>query len=381
MNKKFVLSCIAAGCVLLCGCNVLPEEDAASSSSATSQSTVVSTTSDSNTTTTENTEFTKADAKKYVLNAEITALMKLPPMLSEEEKTKLDAEKALVTPYTEADEDLVDYCRIKTTEAVNEFLEDYPSEDYTNNKDNRVLSMLYDGQTTAEINGGLNTVKIGSTAGYWRFADCSYYNMIFFADEENEKNIVKSLFRCNAYYYSLNDASNLVNGAIGEEVTTDNSTITEYKDVFIVVSQNDVTPQEVSKDENGGFINDKCLMFKSYDEAVNSFRSPAHTFEDLYIGEEYSMTIMDGYKGRPIVTMPDLTGKYIDVSLPENVRELDELNITNYKVEWVDNDGSLVPYSIQSSSIAPGTSIDITDTSKDSQIVVTVASPVGQTSN
>ena len=47
---------------------------------------------------------------------------------------------------------------------------------------------------------------------------------------------------------------------------------------------------------------------------------------------------------------------------------------------WQENDGSQVPYSILACSKEPGSAVDITDTSSDSKITVTVATKAPDTS-
>lgn len=61
--------------------------------------------------------------------------------------------------------------------------------------------------------------------------------------------------------------------------------------------------------------------------------------------------------------MPDLIGHYIDISRPDQIAELDAVGI-RYRVVWEEAKDATTPsYSIISTSVKPGTVVDITDLS------------------
>lgn len=314
--------------------------------------------------------------KKVRMQAQVDDLMKMPPMMSAEEKAQAEIEDEQKRPFTEASKDMIDYCKTQTNNALSQLIADYPSSAYTENAENRKLEKICSGDTSLELNGGVQPVQIGSDIGYWRFTNCTYYNTVFYTN--GESNFVESLYRCTAYHYVMNE-SNLVGDAIPNELTTENSTVTELNDVFLVVNEKDVKPLDIKSSDDSNEMSRVVLMFNSYEDVINSFSKPKHTFTEQFIGEDFNGTIIDGYLGTPIVTMPELVGKFIDVAKPNNVKELDDLHVTNYKVEWVDNDGSQVPYSILSTNKETGTYIDITDKSDEATIVVQVASKPSNT--
>lgn len=401
--KKSIYCLITASALLvtLCSCSVLPKPDDTSPTPSSTTEPAVSTSDANGATQSEVQEIsagtsdlydklkatydaekaTKLLIKTVRLQTQVNTLMQMQPMMTAEEKAKAEIETAKQTPYTEVSADLTSYCHKQTEYAMQEFFNDYTGSAYEENEDNRLIYKIYSGENEMEINGGLTPKRIGTETGYWRITNCSYYNSVFFTNGKN--NIIKSLFRCTAYHYTLNDTQdNLAQDNSNVELTTENSTVTEFDNVFLVVTQKDVRPADITADTSSETrIDDVCLMFSSYDSAMDSFTNPKHTFESLYVGKEYSAAIMDGYQGKPVVAMPSLIGKYIDVSKPTHIKELDDLNITNYEVVWQENDGSQVPYSILACSKEPGSAVDITDTSADSKITVTVAAKVPDTSD
>ena len=79
----------------------------------------------------------------------------------------------------------------------------------------------------------------------------------------------------------MNDTQdNLAQDNSNVELTTENSTVTEFDNVFLVVTQKDVRPADITADTSSETrIDDVCLMFSSYDSAMDSFTNPKHTFE------------------------------------------------------------------------------------------------------
>lgn len=309
----------------------------------------------------------------YKMRYVTSVLMQLPPIPTDAELERLKIEEWQQTPYQDPEDELINYCRSQSDMVVKEFLADYPTDDYTANEENRVLKKIYDGQTGREVNGGLDAVTIGYETGYWRITNCEYYSMAFY-ENGGDSNSIRILYLCDLYHYVLNDQDNLAEQRDDTELTTENSTVKEFPNSFLMVTMNDICPNDASDTfgQSQKFM-PEVLLFTDFESAIKSVENPSHTFEDLYLNDDFTGSIVNGYEGQPIVTMPDLVGKYIDVSRPDNVRELDDLGIANYEVQWKENDGSLVPYSILSCNIEPGTLIDITDDSEDSKIIVTVA--------
>lgn len=316
----------------------------------------------------------------YKLRYVFGMLMHLEPIPTNAELERMEAEKRQQTPYTTADQELVNYCRSQADMAVKAFLSDYSTDAYAENEASRTLKKIYDGQTGREINGGSEAVTIGYETGYWRITDCEYYNTVFYTNEK-DSNSVRVLYLCNLYHYVMETPDNLAASQNDTELTTENSKVDEYENAFLMVTLNDVCPKDVS-DTLGTSqkILPTVLLFTDYETAVKSIENPNHTFSELYLSEdEKTGSVVNGYVGQPIVSMPELVGKYIDVSRPNNVKELDDLGITNYAVEWKENDGSYIPYSILDCNVTVGTLVDITDSSRENKIIVTVASKATDT--
>lgn len=316
----------------------------------------------------------------YKLRYVFGMLMHLEPIPTNAELERMEAEKRQQTPYTTADQELVNYCRSQADMAVKAFLSDYSTDAYAENEASRTLKKIYDGQTGREINGGSEAVTIGYETGYWRITDCEYYNTVFYTNEK-DSNSVRVLYLCNLYHYVMETPDNLAASQNDTELTTENSKVDEYENAFLMVTLNDVCPKDVS-DTLGTSqkILPTVLLFTDYETAVKSIENPNHTFSELYLNEdEKTGSVVNGYVGQPIVSMPELVGKYIDVSRPNNVKELDDLGITNYAVEWKENDGSYIPYSILDCNVTAGTLVDITDSSRENKIIVTVASKATDT--
>lgn len=304
-------------------------------------------------------------------------VMTLAPIPTNEEIAQRAAEHQQSQPYLEADADLINFCSSESGNAMADFMKDYPSDSYVSNESNRILKKIYDGQNDKEVNGGVDLQTIGFETGYWRVTDCSYYNLVFLNNAAH--NSVRVLYRCKMFHYVLNEQENLADSMDKTELTADNSTVNEYDNAFLVVTLTDICPKDIQNASEGNSkISSEILMFTDYNSALTSFTAPKHTFKDLYLSEDYKGSVVNGYVGEPLVVMPDLVGKYIDVSMPKKVKELDALGITNYSVEWAENDGSSVPYSILSTSVAAGSVVDITDTNEDSTITVTVADKVSE---
>ena len=366
---KAVLATILA-CLVLAGCSVLPEEDAPEKEPEKEAPT--STVMEVPEREASEEDVRSAYISEFKLRYLFNMLIKLPPIPTNAELEQMRIEREQSMPYKEPAEELVRYCRNQADKAVQDFLADYSSEAYEDNEENRTLKKIYDGVTGREINGGLEAMTIGYETGYWRVTDCSYYNSAFFTNGDH--NSIRLLYRCSMFHYVLNSKENLAQSTDTSELTTGNSTVNAYDNAFLVVTMTDITPNDVGDDLGRpvGF-EEKVLLFTDYDAAIASFSTPQHTFKELYLPKGSEGSIVNGYKGEPLVFMPDLSDKYIDVSRPENVRELDELGITNYTVKWVENDGSYIPYSILSCSVAPDTIVDITDMSRESNIIVEVA--------
>ncbi len=314
----------------------------------------------------------ESDAKmmKYLVDF----LMHLEPILSEEEQAKLDAEQRQKMPYRASSPELVNYCTSHANAQMTEFLNDFTSEKYELRKQSRALKQIYDGETGVEINGGIEPKIIGFETGYWRITDCNYYNLAFFSNKEH--NSVRVLYRCNLYHYLQKKADDLTNAPQNTEVmTTENTDVQEYENAFLVVTINNVCPVNINEPFTvlPQEMRPEVLMFKDYESAIKSFKEPKHTIKELYLTKDYEGSVVNGYIGKPLVTMPDLVGQFVDVSQPDNVVALDELGITNYKVVWEENDGSKVAYSILSTNKEAGSIVDITDSNASNCIEVVVA--------
>lgn len=359
---KKIIAIMAAGlaAILLVACSVLPEEQAASEP-----------------TDAEGPQMTAEEARAsfindYTLRKLSDMLFQLPPIPTNAELERMEAERLRATPYQNAEQALIDFCRVQADNAVKQFFADYPTENYEARKDERILSCIYDGRSGREVNGGLTPLTIGQDTGYWRVTDCEYYSTVFYSN--GESNAPRVLYRCNVYHYVLNGGGNLAEAVDDSVLTAENSTVKEYPNMFLVVSLKDVCPNDTLDPAIGvEKILPEVLAFENYDDMMSSFMSPMHSFSDLYIPKDSTGNVVNGYTSQPIVAMPALVGRYIDVSQPDKVQELEAIGVKNYVVKWVENDGSLVPYSIQATSLEEGTVIDITDMSRDAQIVVEVA--------
>lgn len=365
---------------VLVGCSVLPVEEGYESGS--SMETDADIDAETGMIIREKTpeEERAAYIEDYKLRYVFGMLMHLEPIPTNAELERMQAEKRQQTPYTTADQELVNYCRSQADMAVKAFLSDYSTDAYAENEASRTLKKIYDGQTGREINGGPEAVTIGYETGYWRITDCEYYNTVFYTNEK-DSNSVRVLYLCNLYHYVMETPDNLAASQNDTELTTENSKVDEYENAFLMVTLNDVCPKDVS-DTLGTSqkILPTVLLFTDYETAVKSIENPNHTFSELYLSEdEKTGSVVNGYVGQPIVSMPELVGKYIDVSRPNNVKELDDLGITNYAVEWKENDGSYIPYSILDCNVTVGTLVDITDSSRENKIIVTVASKATDT--
>lgn len=378
MNLKRIMAAVLAAMLIftMAGCSVLPVEKGYSEGSSAAD---IDTAQDTETgmiikeQTPE--EARAAYIENYKLRYVFGMLIHLPPIPTNAELERLEAEKRQQTPYTTAEPELVNYCRSQTDMAVKAFLNDYSTDAYSENEANRTLKKIYDGQTGKEINGGSAAVTIGYETGYWRITDCEYYNMAFYTNGK-DANSIRVLYLCNLYHYVMETPDNLAASQDNTDLTTKNSKVDEYENAFLMVTLDDVCPKDVS-DTLGTSQNilPTVLLFTDYETAIKSIESPNHTFAELYLSDdEKNGSIVNGYIGQPIVAMPELVGKYIDVSRPNNIKELDDLGITNYVVEWKENDGSFVPYSILDCNVAAGTLVNITDTGRESKIVVSVAS-------
>lgn len=365
---------------VLVGCSVLPVEEGYESGS--SMETDADIDAETGMIIREKTpeEERAAYIEDYKLRYVFGMLMHLEPIPTNAELERMEAEKRQQTPYTTADQELVNYCRSQADMAVKAFLSDYSTDAYAENEASRTLKKIYDGQTGREINGGSEAVTIGYETGYWRITECEYYNTVFYTNEK-DSNSVRVLYLCNLYHYVMETPDNLAASQNDTELTTENSKVDEYENAFLMVTLNDVCPKDVS-DTLGTSqkILPTVLLFTDYETAVKSIENPNHTFSELYLSEdEKTGSVVNGYVGQPIVSMPELVGKYIDVSRPNNVKELDDLGITNYAVEWKENDGSYIPYSILDCNVTVGTLVDITDSSRENKIIVTVASKATDT--
>lgn len=365
---------------VLVGCSVLPVEEGYESGS--SMETDADIDAETGMIIREKTpeEERAAYIEDYKLRYVFGMLMHLEPIPTNAELERMEAEKRQQTPYTTADQELVNYCRSQADMAVKAFLSDYSTDAYAENEASRTLKKIYDGQTGREINGGSEAVTIGYETGYWRITDCEYYNTVFYTNEK-DSNSVRVLYLCNLYHYVMETPDNLAASQNDTELTTENSKVDEYENAFLMVTLNDVCSKDVS-DTLGTSqkILPTVLLFTDYETAVKSIENPNHTFSELYLSEdEKTGSVVNGYVGQPIVSMPELVGKYIDVSRPNNVKELDDLGITNYAVEWKENDGSYIPYSILDCNVTVGTLVDITDSSRENKIIVTVASKATDT--
>lgn len=312
----------------------------------------------------------------YKMASLVDFLMHLEPILSEEEKAKQDAEMRQKMPFRVATPDLINYCTSHANAQIQTFLKEFGSDKYEIGKETRNLKQIYDGATGVEVNGGVEPKIIGFETGYWRITNCNYYNQVFFTNQQN--NSVRILYRCNMYHYLLKKADNLADtpdlATVGA-MTTENTDVKEYENAFLVVTINNVCPMNVkdSLDVAPQGLQPEILMFKDYESAMKSFSNPEHTFENLYMPDDFKGTVVDGYAGKPLVIMPELVGQFVDVSTPDTISALEKLGIKNYRVKWEQNDGSKVAYSILSTSHTAGEIIDITDKSLESCIEVVVA--------
>lgn len=300
-------------------------------------------------------------------------IMELPPIPTEEELAYQAEQKRLATPYKEVSDQLISYCQRISDSSVTEFVNDFADERYAENEETRILKKMYDGKTGVEINGGLEPETHGLDTGYWRITNCKNYNMLFYTNEEH--NSVRVIYRCNAYHYTVkNNEEDLAAGDTSDEMTIDNTVVESFEDVFFMTTITDICPSEIeSFNLDYGCINPKLYMYTSYDDAIASIQDETNRVSDTVLDDTYSGSIIDGYIGKPIVAMPDLIGKYIDVAKPNNVRELDARGITNYKINWVENNGEYVSYSVVSTNVEAGDIVDITDEREESMIVVDVA--------
>lgn len=376
MHKKIAAAVLTAFLALsMTACSVLPVEETQTPTETSAPASSQSSTEDNGIIVKEKSEeeIRAAFIEDYKMRYVVGMLMHLEPIPTNAELERMENEKKQQTPYTTAEKELINYCRNQADSAVKDLLDDYPTEEYSAGESGRILKKIYDGQTGREINGGTEAVTIGYETGYWRITDCEYYNMAFYTNEKDE-NSVRLLYMCNLYHYVLENQQNLAEQSDDTELTTDNSKVDEYENAFLMVTMDNVCPKDTS-DTLGDSQNIKpeVLLFTDYETAIKSIENPSHTFSDLYLNEDMKGSIVNGYIGQPIITMPDLVGKYIDVSRPDSIKELDDLGVTNYKVEWKENDGSYVPYSILECNVEPGTLVNITDDSQDNQIIVTVA--------
>ena len=275
-------------------------------------------------------------------------------------------------PLTEPDAKYAALVIDTAKDLMREFLADYSSEEYLNNMGNRALKTILNGRTGETLNGGYITDRESEKAGYWRVTNCTYYNLFFFTDGTD--NTARVLFKADMFHYTLKETENLAEQTDPTDLTTENSKIAEHNNCFLIVAIDSVSRADLAEGTiPAEQIRENILFFGSYDTAESSFSGGKLKVEEWKIPEEFQPQIIDGYLGKPIVQMPDLVGRFIDISNPDNVKELDDLGITNYRVIWVDNDGSMVAYSIVSCSRDPGAMIDITDTSRDATITVEVA--------
>lgn len=303
-------------------------------------------------------------------------IMHLEPILTEEEKAKQDAELRQKMPFRVATPDLVNYCTSHSNSQIQTFLSEFGSDKYETGKEGRALKQIYDGETGVEINGGVAPKIIGFETGYWRITNCNYYNQVFFTNQQD--NSIRILYRCNMYHYRLKKSDNLAESqGLGDAgiMTTDNTDVREYENAFLVVTINNVCPVNVKDplDVVPQGLQPEILMFKDYESAMQSFSNPLHTIQNLYMPSEFKGTVVDGYAGKPLVIMPELVGQFVDVSTPNVIAPLEELGIKNYKVKWEENDGSMVAYSILSTSRKAGEIVDITDKAFENCIEVVVA--------
>lgn len=290
-------------------------------------------------------------------------------LLEKEEEIKNAEENR---PLTETNAEFAELVTEDAKDRMRALLADYPSEAYKDNMDTRSLKTILNGLSGETVNGGYITDKATERSGYWRITNCVYYNSFFFTDGQD--NTTRILFKASMYHYALKENENLAEATDPSELTTENSEITEYENSFLVVAIDSVSltnlnERTLSEDQ----VRENVLFFENYDAAISSFTEGDLKAEEWKIPETYQMLLIDGYKGKPIVQMPELVGRYIDISTPENIKELDDLGVTNYEVKWVDNDGSLVAYSIVSCTKDPGALVDITDGSRESRITVEVA--------
>lgn len=360
---KRIISLVAAvlAVAMLAACSVLPEE---------------SPSSEANDANDMNEGMTAEQAREsfihdYTLRKLADTLFQLPPIPTNAELEQMEAERLRATPYQSAEQALIDFCKIQADDAIRAFFADYSNENYEANKETRTLTAIYDGRSGREMNGGTKPVTIGQGTGYWRVTDCQQYSTVFYSD--GESNAPRVLYRCDMFYYTLNDG-NLAETTDTSVMTAENSTVKEYPDMFLVVSLKDVCPNDTLDPAVGQTkIMPEVLAFENYDDMMASFMNPMHSFSDLYIPKGSTGNVVSGYASKPIVAMPELVGRYIDVSQPDKVPELEAIGVKNYVVNWLENDGSMVPYSIQSASLEAGTVIDITDMTVDSRITVDVA--------
>lgn len=286
----------------------------------------------------------------------------------EEEERNKEENRPLTAPSPEYTDLVIGTAK----DLMREFLADYSSERYRDNMGNRALKTVLNGLTGETLNGGYITDKESEKAGYWRVANCTYYNVFFFTD--GTENTARVLFKADMYHYTLKENENLAETTDPTDLTTENSEIGEHGNSFLVVAIDSVSQANLNEYSlTAGQVRENVLFFEDYDSAAGSFASGELKAEDWRIPDGYGIQLLDGYIGKPIVPMPELVGRFIDISAPENVKELDDLGITNYTVKWIDNDGSMVAYSIVSCSKDPGTLVDITDTARESTITVEVA--------
>lgn len=362
MKQFWLFATSVVLCLFFVGCSVLPEEYPngenhgmqASSSSQEKHDSLQEMVDDAIVGANEQEKLDELRIARY----QVEVLTSRTPSDYEVEMAK--SQIAQQKPMMEMTADSISFCRQQAEVALSEFVNDFSGEEYIENRDNRTFTTLYSGDGTGIVNGGIVPQKNGENIEYWRIADCTYYNQFFFAPKTvGADNMVKVVFRCNMYAYRLKDG--LTSDVT--ELNNSNADIIEYKDSFIVVTFKNISELNLS------FVNakpvdlcEKILVYRDYDKAVEGFTMAPKGCEDLRVPLDcQERQLVDGFVGKPYVQMPDLVGHYIDISHPDRIEALDELGI-KYKVVWEESKDDTVPsYCILSTSVAAGTTVDITD--------------------
>lgn len=362
-------------CMLVNGCSVLPEENNTeannNTSSAISSSENKSILDYVENTIDSNSETLDVDELQRITRYQVDVFLSRTPTLHEQAWAKDEMERQ--QPIQQYSEDAVAQGLAAAEKAMDEFVSDFATDRFSSNAEQRTIKLLYGGDGSGVLNGGTTPQKNGGNTEYWRIADCEYYNQFFFAPSiGGDSNMVKILFRCNLFAYRLKEGASVTTSVL----TSENADIIEYDDAFLVLTIRNVSEENLALVDAAPYdIAENLLAYPTYEKAVAGFHDVPAGLESLQIPSNCEDGVLvDGYVGKPYVTMPAIVGQYIDISRPNSVDTLEALGI-RYKVTWVKNDGTMTPYSILSTSVAPGTVIDITDSDAPA-VEVTVAKDI-----